>query len=156
MFARLEPPDGPQRRHGAGSDPRNKFAPAAGSDLLAGVNTFDRYLLREWLQILGLVLLATCGLLLVQVMYDDFRALREGGARGLELWTYFFVTMPSFLTVVLPLALLVSLMFTLGKLHRANELTAMRAAGVAWAQAHGYTLVDAGGATGGGWVLPVT
>jgi lipopolysaccharide export system permease protein len=38
--------------------------------------------------------------------------------------------MPSFLTVVLPLALLVSLMFTLGKLHRANELTAMRAAGV--------------------------
>ena len=94
------------------------------------MNTFDRHLLREWLQILGLVLLATCGLLLVQVMYDDFRALREGGARGWELWTYFFVTMPSFLTVVLPLALLVSLLFTLGKLHRANELTAMRAAGV--------------------------
>ena len=95
-----------------------------------GVNTFDRHLLREWLQILGLVLLATCGLLLVQVMYDDFRALREGGARGWELWSYFFVTMPSFLTVVLPLALLVSLLFTLGKLHRANEFTALRAAGV--------------------------
>jgi lipopolysaccharide export system permease protein len=98
--------------------------------LLAGVNTFDRHLLREWLQILGLVLVATCGLLLVQVMYDDFRALREGGARGLEQWRYFFVTMPSFLTIVLPLALLVSLIFTLGKLHRANELTAMRVAGV--------------------------
>jgi lipopolysaccharide export system permease protein len=98
--------------------------------LLAGVNTFDRHLLREWLQILGLVLVATCGLLLVQVMYDDFRALREGGARGLEQWRYFFVTMPSFLTVVLPLALLVSLIFTLGKLHRANELIAMRVAGV--------------------------
>lgn len=94
------------------------------------MNTFDRHLLREWLQILGLVLVATCGLLLVQVMYDDFRALREGGARGLEQWRYFFVTMPSFLTVVLPLALLVSLIFTLGKLHRANELTAMRVAGV--------------------------
>lgn len=94
------------------------------------MNTFDRHLLREWLQILGLVLLATCGLLLVQVMYDDFRSLREGGARGLELWRYFAVTMPSFVTIVLPLALMVSLMFTLGKLHRANELTAMRAAGV--------------------------
>ena len=98
----------------------NKFALRARSDLLAGVNTFDRHLLREWLQILGLVLVATCGLLLVQVMYDDFRALREGGARGLEQWRDFFVTMPSFLTVVLPLALLVSLIFTLGKLHRAN------------------------------------
>jgi len=31
---------------------------------------------------------------------------------------------------VLPLALLVSLLYALGKLHRANELTAMRAAGV--------------------------
>ncbi len=98
--------------------------------MLAGVNTFDRHLLREWLQILGLVLVATCGLLLVQVMYEDFRSLREGGARGLEFWRYFFVTIPSFFTMVLPLALLVSLIFALGKLHRANELTAMRAAGV--------------------------
>lgn len=96
----------------------------------APVNTFDRHLLREWLSILGLVLGATIGLLLVQVMYDDFRSLRELGARGLDMWVYFFVTMPSFLTVVLPLALLLSLLFVLGKLHRANEFTALRAAGV--------------------------
>jgi len=117
-------------RTGGPCGPREIICAGSGGGLARGVNTFDRHLLREWLQILGLVLLATCGLLLVQVMYDDFRALREGGARGLELWRYFFVTMPSFLTVVLPLALLVSLMFALGKLHRANELTAMRAAGV--------------------------
>ena len=86
--------------------------------------------MREWLQILGLVLAATCGLLVVQVLYDDFRALRELGARGAVLWQYLGTRMPSFLAVVLPLALLVSLLYTLGKLHRANELTAMRAAGV--------------------------
>jgi lipopolysaccharide export system permease protein len=94
------------------------------------VNTFDRHLLREWLQILGLVLLATLGLLLVQVMYDEFRTVRDLGARGLDVWMYFLVTMPSFFAVVLPLALLVSLMLVLGQLHRANEFTAMRAAGV--------------------------
>jgi lipopolysaccharide export system permease protein len=94
------------------------------------LNTGDRHHQREWLQILGLVLLATCGLLVVQVLYDDFRSLRELGARGLVLWTYLAVTLPSFLALVLPVALLISLMFTLGKLHRANELTAMRAAGV--------------------------
>ncbi len=94
------------------------------------LNTFDRHLLREWLQILGLVLVATCGLLLVQVLYDDFRSLRDLGARGWVLWRYLAVTIPSFLAVVLPVALLISLIFTLGKLHRANELTAMRAAGV--------------------------
>ena len=98
--------------------------------LLALVNTFDRHLLREWLQILGLVLAATCGLLVVQVLYDDFRSLRELGARGPVLWEYLGVTLPSFLALVLPMALLISLLYTLGKLHRANELTAMRAAGV--------------------------
>lgn len=94
------------------------------------MNTFDRHLLREWLHILGLVLAATCGLLLLVVLYDDFRSLRDLGARGMVLWTYLGVTLPSFLTVVLPLALLVSVLYTLGKLHRGNELTAMRAAGV--------------------------
>jgi lipopolysaccharide export system permease protein len=94
------------------------------------LNTYDRHLLREWLKILGLVLGATIGLMLVQVLYDDFRTLRDLGARGLDMWMYFLVTMPSFLAVVLPLALLLSLLFVLGKLHRANEFTALRAAGV--------------------------
>ena len=98
------------------------------------VNTFDRHLLREWLQILGLVLAATCGLLLVQVLYDDFRQLSELGARGWVLVRYVAVRMPSFLSVVLPLSLLVSLLYVLGKLHRANEFTAMRAAGVGFAR----------------------
>lgn len=86
--------------------------------------------MREWLQILGLVLAATCGLLVVQVLYDDFRELRDFGARGWVFWKYVGITIPSFLAIVLPLALLISLLYTLGKLHRANELTAMRAAGV--------------------------
>lgn len=106
------------------------FVGGGGAFDAAQVNTFDRHLLREWLQILGLVLVATCGLLVVQVLYDDFRSLRELGARGWVLWRYLGVTLPSFLAVVLPVALLISLMFTLGKLHRANEITAMRAAGV--------------------------
>ncbi|MSU47508.1 MAG: YjgP/YjgQ family permease [Opitutus sp.] len=98
------------------------------------MNTFDRHLLREWLQILGLVLAATIGLLLVQVLYDDFRQLRELGARGSVFWRYLVVTIPNYLAIVLPLALLVSLLYVLGKLHRANEFTAMRAAGVGFAR----------------------
>ncbi len=99
-----------------------------------GVNTFDRHLLREWLQILALVVAATGGLLLVQVLYDDFRQLSDLGARAPVLARYVAVRMPSFLSVVLPLSLLVSLLYVLGKFHRANELTAMRAAGVGFAR----------------------
>ncbi len=86
--------------------------------------------MREWLQILGLVLAATIGLLLVQVLYDDFRTLSDYGARGWVVVKYTAIRTPGFLAVVLPLSLLVSVLYVLGKLHRANELTAMRAAGI--------------------------
>jgi lipopolysaccharide export system permease protein len=98
----------------------------------AGLNTFDRHLLREWFRILGIVLLAVVGLMFVQVLFDDFQRLRDNGARGADLWIYVLVTLPSFLAYVLPLSLLLSLLFALGQLHRANELTAMRAAGVGY------------------------
>ena len=98
------------------------------------VNTFDRHLLREWLQILGLVLLATGGLLVVQVLFSDLRDLNQVGAGPAELARYVAVRLPSFFSVVLPLSLLVSLLFVLGKLHRANELTALRAAGIGFAR----------------------
>src|SRR5262245_41102698 len=97
---------------------------------MPALQTFDRHLLREWLKIFGLVVAMICGLLLRQVLYNDFRTLREDGARGWVLWKYLAATLPSFLNVALPTALLLSLLFTLGKLHRANEFTAMRAAGV--------------------------
>lgn len=96
----------------------------------AGLNTYDRHLLREWLGMLLLVLCATMGLLLVQVLYDDFRTLRDYGAPAADIARYVVITIPSFLALVLPLALLISLLFVLGKLHRANEFTALRAAGV--------------------------
>jgi len=94
------------------------------------LNTFDRHLLREWLSILGLMLVLMCGLLLVQVMYNDFRDLRDAGAGLRDLAVYLVVTVPSFLALTLPIVLLASTLFVLSKLHKDNELTAMRAAGV--------------------------
>ena len=90
----------------------------------------DRYLLREWLKILGLLLCATMGLLLMQALYDNFRNLIEVGASAGEMLSYYAVLMPSYLSVVLPLSLLLSLLFVLGKLHRNNEITAIRSAGL--------------------------
>ncbi len=96
----------------------------------AALNTYDRHLLREWLHILGLVLVAMVGLLFMQVLYDDFRYLNDLGAEAADFGAYFFVTIPGFLSLVLRVALLISLLFVLGKLHRANEFIALRAAGV--------------------------
>ena len=93
------------------------------------LSLLDRYLLREWLKMLGLVLAATMGLLLMQALYDNFRELIEAGAGLGEMVFYYTVTLPSYFSIVLPLSLLLSLLFVLSKLHRNNEITAMRAAG---------------------------
>jgi lipopolysaccharide export system permease protein len=109
---------------------RFSFAFVGAGRFIGAVNTFDRHLLREWLKVLGLVLVASLGLLMMQVMYDKFRDLRDIGAKAADMAVYLLVTVPSFFAIVLPLALLVSLLFSLGQLHRHFEFTPMRAAGV--------------------------
>jgi lipopolysaccharide export system permease protein len=98
--------------------------------LRGGLNLVDRYILREWLVIFGLVLGATVGLVLMQALYDNFRDLLDAGASGSDVAFYFLVRVPRFFSVVLPLALLVSLLYSLGRLHRGNEIIALRAAGL--------------------------
>ena len=78
-------------------------------------------------------------------MYDDFRDLHEAGAKFTDLGLYVLVTIPSFLALTLPIVLLVSILFVLGKLHKANELTAMRAAGVGYRPADGPHLAGGRG-----------
>jgi lipopolysaccharide export system permease protein len=94
------------------------------------VTLLDRYLLREWLKILGLLLCATTGLMMMASVYDDFRDLLQIDVGLGETLKYYAALMPSQLSVVLPLSLLLSLLFVLGKLHRNNEITAIRAAGL--------------------------
>lgn len=94
------------------------------------MNLFDRYLLREWLKMLGLLLAATLGLLLMISFYDDLRDLIQLGVGFSDIIFYFATLMPSYLSVVLRISMLLSLLFVLGQLHRNNELTAMRSAGL--------------------------
>lgn len=90
----------------------------------------DRYILREWMGALALVLGATVGMLLMQSMYDDLADLLDVGAGAVDIVFYYAVKLPSFLSVVLTLSLLLSLLFTLGRLHRNLEISALRSAGL--------------------------
>ena len=82
------------------------------------LNLFDRYLLAEWLKMLALLLAATVGLLFVVALSSDLRELLQAGVGAGDILRYFATLMPSYLSVVLPLSLLLSLLFVLSKLHR--------------------------------------
>lgn len=105
-------------------------ATTAGCFTGPSLNILDRYLLSEWVKMLVLLLAATMGVLLMTALYDNFRELvqLDGGAGDILL--YYGTLMPSYLAIVLPLSMLLSLLFVLTKLHGHNELTAVRAAGL--------------------------
>jgi lipopolysaccharide export system permease protein len=94
------------------------------------VRLLDRYLLAEWLKALGLALGATLAVLLLEDMYSNLGDLLADGAHLNQVLHYYGLLLPGFLPAVLPMSQLVSLLFVAGNLHRNQEITAMRAAGL--------------------------
>jgi lipopolysaccharide export system permease protein len=90
----------------------------------------DRYLLRDLLIPLGYCL---CGFLIFWISSDLFAKLGDFQKKGLsarDIAEYYLVITPGFLVIVLPIALLLSLLYALTNHARHNEITAIRAAGV--------------------------
>jgi lipopolysaccharide export system permease protein len=90
----------------------------------------DRYFLRELLVPLGYCL---SGFLLLWVTSDlitELSGLQEKKLYPADIAQYYLVKTPEFLVLVLPIALLLALLYTLTNHARHNEITAIRAAGV--------------------------
>ena len=93
------------------------------------MSLIDRYVLKEWLVGFALTLGVIVGILILQNMYDSLPDLLKADAGFKQIIFYYSLAMPTYLPAILPIALLVSLLFTLGTLHRNNEIIAMRASG---------------------------
>ena len=89
----------------------------------------DRYLLRELLVPLGYCL---GGFLVFWIAFDlftDLDRLQANHMRFGDIVEYYLVRTPEFVVVVLPIALLLALLYTLTNHARHHEITAIRAAG---------------------------
>lgn len=69
------------------------------------------------------------GILILQNMYDSLPDLLDADATVGQILFYYSLSLPTYLPAILPVAFLVSLLFSLGSLHRNNEIVAMRASG---------------------------
>lgn len=90
----------------------------------------DRYIFCEWLKIFVIAIGVTLGILVLHDMYDNLGHLIEWGASTEQMLLYYSLLIPTLVPVVLPISLLLSLIYILGSLHRNNEITAMRSAGM--------------------------
>src|SRR3989442_4414851 len=96
----------------------------------ACMRLLDRYLLRELLVPLGYCL---SGFLIFWVAFNLFSEMGEfqdNKLHGGDILQYYVMRVPEFLVIVLPIALLLALLYTLTSLARHQEITAIRAAGV--------------------------
>lgn len=90
----------------------------------------DRYVFIEWMKAFIMALAAMVGVLLLEDVQDDMPDYIQWGAAAFDIVKYYLYLTPSFMPLILPIALLISILFTLGNLHRNNEITAMRASGL--------------------------
>jgi len=93
------------------------------------MSLMDRYVLKEWLVGFALTLGVIVGILILQNMYDTLPDLLDSEAGIRQILFYYSLALPTYLPAILPIAVLVSLLFTMGSLHRNNEIIAMRASG---------------------------
>lgn len=89
-----------------------------------------RYLLRQLVRNFGVTLIAFTFLFLVFDFFDHFDNLLAENATFGDSVRYFALKMPLTLNLMLPVAMLVATLFTIGMLSKNSEITAMRAAGL--------------------------
>ena len=90
----------------------------------------DRYVFFEWLKVFAATVGVTLGILILNDMYNELDDLIGFKATTLRICYYYWLLIPSFVPVVLPISLLISVVFILGNFHKNNEIVAMRAAGM--------------------------
>ena len=89
----------------------------------------NRYILTEWALAFFVAMLANTGLLIVEDIYKNAGDFVHSGITVYKFFWYYFWLTVRVLPVVIPISFFLSLLFSLGKLHKNNELLAMRMAG---------------------------
>jgi lipopolysaccharide export system permease protein len=96
------------------------------------VSTLDRYVLREWLKVCLLAALGFPFLVMVIDLVDKLGTyLGRGIPKGRIALSYVYF-LPETISLVLPVAVLFAVVFTVGALGRHSELTAAKASGVSF------------------------
>ena len=94
------------------------------------MTTLDRYVIRSFLQPYLYCIIGFLSIWLIFDISDNSSTLFEGHVSLAEVGGFYFSQLPQVLVILLPVALLLALLFCLGKMSRANEIVSMLTAGI--------------------------
>ncbi|HYB74400.1 MAG TPA: LPS export ABC transporter permease LptG [Candidatus Sulfotelmatobacter sp.] len=86
----------------------------------------DRYIAREFLKILGMALAVFVGIYIIVDLFEKLRSFLEAQVPAWVIVRYYLFSLPTILSQVMPVAVLLSSLLALGTMGRHNELLAMK------------------------------
>lgn len=90
----------------------------------------DLYLVRQFLTILGVSLIAILAIFMIVDVVENLDRFIDSSVPVDIIVRYYLYSCPWFINIGLPMAVLISTIFTIGLLSRRNELTAMKSSGI--------------------------
>lgn len=90
----------------------------------------DRYLIKSFLAPFGVCVIIFCVLVVLGRFFDKMGIFTNYHARPKDIIVYLLLGLPFWLNLVLPVATMLAILFSLGQLHQRGEWTAFRSAGI--------------------------
>ena len=120
----------PMFRRGSGNATGAASIITLGLRLLPGPGLLDRYVAMTYARIAGLSALGMAGIFYIATFLDMADEVLKGQATWTMLGTYFWYATPQYVYYVLPLAVLLATLVTIGLLTKNSELIVMKACGI--------------------------
>ena len=90
----------------------------------------DQYIFKKFILSLLITLSAFIIIFLIVSIIDFLDKFIQYNLTSKEILLYYIYTIPWFISIALPMSLLISTIFTLGSLQKNNEITAIKASGI--------------------------
>jgi LPS export ABC transporter permease LptG len=90
----------------------------------------DRYVIRNFLQAYVYCIVGFISIWLIYDISDNISTFLDAKVRFTSVIKYYLLQTPQILVVLLPVSLLLALLFSLGRMSRANEIVSMLTAGI--------------------------
>ena len=90
----------------------------------------DKYLLSQFFTVLSMSLLGFLAVFLIVDLIENLDRFVDNGVPVMVTVTYYLYTIPWFISVALPMSMLMSTVFSIGMMVKRNEWTAMKSTGI--------------------------
>ncbi len=94
------------------------------------MHILHRYIIKQFIVTLALCLLTVISLFLIIDLFERSRIFLREDAAILDAVSYMLYKIPLIISIMMPIAMLIATLLTVGKLSQSSEITAMRACGV--------------------------